>query len=118
DLRPSVASASKIFGGKVKDSLVANVPEAEHLLDSSANLTEASKAGDYAVRAEKAGKTSSGLSAVDIKKPSTYPRLATDTITGARTLFNMANMLKDHTSMANALRLAFQIVYPGSEGEK
>ena len=67
---------------------------------------------------EKAGRTESGLSAVDIKKPSTYPRLATDTITGAKTLFNVANMLKDHTSMANALRLAFQMVYPGSEGEQ
>ncbi len=118
DLRPSVASAAKVFGGKVKDGLIANVPEAEHLLDSSANLTEASKAGEHAVRMEKAGRTESGLSAVDIKKPSTYPRLATDTITGARTLFNMANMLKDHTSMSNALRLAFQIVYPDSQGEQ
>ena len=81
-------------------------------------MTEASKRGAFAVRAEKSGQGRSALSAVDIKKPSTYPRLATDTITGAKTLFNVANMLKDHTSMANALRLAFQIVYPGSEGEK
>ncbi len=118
DLKPSVASASKIFGGKVKDSLIGNAPEAKDLLESSANLTEASKAGEHAVRMEKAGRTESGLSAVDIKKPSTYARLATDTITGAKTLFNVANMLKDHTSMANALRLAFQIIYPGSEGEQ
>lgn len=118
DLRPSVSSAAKIFGGKVKDNLVANVPEAKDLLESSANLTEASKAGDYAVRAEKAGQGRSALSAVDIKRPVTYPRLATDTLTGARTLFGMANMLKDHTSVSNALRLAFQMVYPGSEGEQ
>jgi hypothetical protein len=112
DLRPSIANAAKQFGGKIKDNLIANAPEASDLLETSANLTEASKGADYAVRAEKAGQGKGGLSAVDIKKPSTYPRLLTDTPTGANTLFKMANMLKDHVGVSAALRTAFQMIYP------
>lgn len=118
DLRPSMANAVKVFGGKIKDGIIKNVPDAEGLLQSSANLTEASKAGDYAVRAEKAGQSRSGLSAVDIKKPSTYLHPITDTVTGAKTLFRFADALKDSgVPISLALRTAFNIVYPGSSNE-
>ncbi len=118
DLRPSIANAGKVFGGKVKDGIVSNVPAAEDLLQSSANLTEASKAGDYAVRAEKAGQGKGALSAVDIKSPSTYPRMLTDTVMGAKTLFRFANALKDSgVPISQVLRTAFQIVYPQSGGQ-
>lgn len=118
DLRPSVAGAAKAFGGKIKDGIISNVPAAEDLLQSSANLTEASKGADYAVRAEKAGQGRSGLSAVDIKKPATYPRLATDTIKGTSLLFKAANGLRDSgVPISQALRMAFGLVYPNTSEE-
>lgn len=118
DLRPSIANAEKVFGGKLKDKMIANAPDAESLFESSANLTEASKRGAYAVRAEKSGQGRSALSAVDIKRPATYPRAATDTITGARTLFKMANALKESVPVSTALRIAFSLVYPGAREEQ
>lgn len=113
DLKPSIANASKTFGGRIKDGIIKNVPEAGDLLESSANLTEASKGADYAVRAEKAGKGEGGISAMDIKKPSTYLRFATDTITGTKLLFKMAQGLKDSgIPISQALRTAFSVIYP------
>lgn len=113
DLRPSVASAAKQFGGKIKDSLITNAPGAESLLESSANLTEASKRAAFAVKAEKAGQGKGGLSSVDIEKPGTYSHAITDTITGSKMLFKFANMLKDSgIPLSQALRTAFSFVYP------
>jgi hypothetical protein len=118
DLRPSVATAGKMFGGRLKDELVKIAPEAKDLLESSANLTEASKGADYAVRAEKAGQSKGLLGGVQVNKPATYARAVTDSPTGAQSLFNVAQALKDHTSVANALRVAFSLIYPGSTREE
>lgn len=116
DTRPSVASAAKVFGGKIKDGIISNVPAAEDLLQSSANLTEASKGADYAVRAEKAGQSKGLLGGVQINKPATYARAFTDTVTGAKTIFKIANSLKESgVPLSQILRTAFQIVYPQSE---
>jgi hypothetical protein len=118
DVKASVSNAIKQFGGRSKDEIVKLAPDAAPLLESSANLTEASKAADYAVRMEKAGRGSSGLENVDIKKPITYPRALTDTALGSRTLFRIADALKDTVGVSNALRTAFHLVYPGSsEGD-
>lgn len=113
DMRPSVANAAKMFGGKIKDGLISNAPDAKDLLESSANLTEASKRAAFAVKAEKAGQGKSGLSSVDIEKPGTYSHAITDTITGSKMLFKFANMLKDSgIPLSQALRTAFSFVYP------
>lgn len=112
DLRPSIASAAKQFGGKVKDRLISNAPEAEPLLESSANLTEASKAADYAIRSEKAGQGRSGLGSFDVKRPSTYVRPLTDTPSRSDLLFKFANGLKDSgIPISQALRAAFSLIY-------
>lgn len=117
DLRASVGAAIKQFGGKAKDEIVKIAPGAESLLQSSANLTEASKAGDYAIRMEKAGKTKGSLSDVELNRPSTYPRAVTDTTLGSKTLFRVADALKSSVGVANALRVAFHLVYPGAGDE-
>jgi len=118
DARASVANAAKVFGGRIKDSLIRNAPEAEPLLQSSANLTEASKAGDYALRAEKVGQGKSGLSSFDVKRPSTYLRPLTDTVTGAKLLFKAAQALQESgVSASDALRSAFYLIYPGSQDQ-
>lgn len=115
DLRPSVANAAKQFGGKLKDSIVGLNPDVAPLLESSANLTEASKGADFAVRSEKRGLSKGLLGGVEINKPGTYARILTDTPTGAQTLFRLANSLKDHTTISNALRVAFSMLYPEAQ---
>lgn len=117
DLRASVGGAIKQFGGQSKDAIVKLAPDAAPLLEHSANLTEASKAGDYAIRMEKAGRGKGPLADIEANRPSTYPRILTDSTPGAKTLFRIANMLKDSAGTANALRLAFQFVYPNSTAE-
>lgn len=112
DARQSVASAGKAFGGKIKDSMIGLNPDVKDLLDTSANLTEASKGANFAVRAEKAGQGKSGLAGFDAKKPSTYGRPITDTSLGTQTLFKVAQALKETVGTSNALRMAFQLVYP------
>jgi hypothetical protein len=105
EARQSVASAGKAFGGKVKDSLVGLNPDVKDLLDTSANLTEASKGANFAIRAEKAGQGKSGLAGFDAKKPVTYARPVTDTTVGTQTLFKVAQALKDTVGTSNALRM-------------
>lgn len=114
DMRASVGNAIKQFGGRAKDEIVKLAPDAGPLLETSANLTEASKAGDYAIRMEKAGKSKGALSDVELNRPSTYPRALTDTTLGSKTLFRVADALKSSVGVANALRVAFHLVYPGA----
>ena len=116
DLRPSVANGGKVFGGRMKDELVKLNPDVKDLLESSANLTEASKGADYAVRAEKAGQGKGPLGGVQVNKPATYARVVTDKPNALQTLYSIANGLKDHTSVSNALRVAFSLAYPSSGG--
>lgn len=117
DMRASVGSAIKQFGGRAKDEMVKLAPDAGPLLEQSANLTEASKGGDYAIRMDKAGRGKGPLADVEANKPSTYLRPVTDSTLGAKTLFKVAHALKDSTGAANALRMAFQLVYPGANDD-
>lgn len=112
DAKASVASAGKMFGGKLKDDLIALNPNVKDLLETSANLTEASKGANLAVRAEKAGRGSGITGGVTLNKPSTYGR-AIDTPTRASTVFRIANMLKDSgVPISAVLRTAFGLAYP------
>lgn len=117
DMRPSIANGGKIFGGKLKDELIKLNPEVRPLLESSANLTEASKGADYAVRAEKVGQGKGLLGGVQLNKPGTYVRAVTDRPSAPQLLYKIANNLKDHTPISNALRAAFSLVY-GNQGEE
>lgn len=115
DMRLSVGNVSKVFGGKIKDSLIGLNPDVKDLLESSANLTEASKGANLAVRSEQAGRGSGFTSGVTVNKPSTYGR-AFDTPNRASTLFRIANMLKDSGApLSSVLRTAFGLAYPGGE---
>lgn len=115
DMRASVGNAIKQFGGKLKDNIITIAPDAEDLLHTSANLTEASKGADLALRTEKAGRSSGGLKSFDLKKPATYVRPITDTPTGAQTMFHIANMLKDTVGASAAVRTAFKMVFGDDE---
>lgn len=117
DLRPSVANGGKVFGGRLKDEMVKLNPDVKDLLESSANLTEASKGADFAVRAEKAGQGKGLLGGVQVNKPSTYLRAITDRPGAPQTLYRIASALKEHTPISNALRLAYSLVY-GSGDEQ
>lgn len=111
ETRASVNNAIKQFGGKSKDAILKLAPDAADLLETSANLTEASKGADLALRTDKAGRSSGGLKSFDLKKPATYVRPLTDTPTGAQTMFKIADMLKDTVGTAAALRTAFKLAF-------
>lgn len=118
DVRPSVANAGRVFGGRLKGELIKLNPQVEPLLESSANLTEASKGADYAVRAEKVGQGKGLLGGVQLNKPGTYVRAITDRPSAPQLLYNIANSLKDHTPLSNALRVAINLAYGNPEGEQ
>lgn len=117
DMRASVGSAIKQFGGKLKDNIIQIAPDAEDLLHTSANLTEASKGGDYALRMEKAGRGNGPLADINPLKVSTYPRILTDSTFGVKTMFKIANTLKDTVGTANALRIAFKLAFPDADAD-
>ena len=115
DIKPAVANAGKEFGGALKDKLLSLAPKAKDLLESSANLTEASKAGERAMRVVKTGRPQTGFGGLDIGRPTTYARTLTDTIAGAKLLFGLAHQLKDAVGHSAALRIAFAAAFPGDE---
>jgi hypothetical protein len=114
DLKQSVGSAVKAFGGRAKDEIIKLNPDTESLLQTSANLTEAKKSGDYAVRMEKAGRGKGPLADVEANRPVTYPHILTDSTTGAKTLFRIAGILKDTVAPSQALRMAFNLAFPNA----
>ena len=109
DLRPVVSNAGKQYGGKLKDAIVGVSPEAEALYRSSANLTEAAKAGQLMLRKAKVGQAPGK---VDIHRPATYGRFATDTVPGIRGVFELAEALADKLGVSTALRIAFRVAFP------
>jgi hypothetical protein len=115
DMRAGVANAGKVFGGKLKDEIIKVAPDAEDLLQTSANLTEASKGGDYALRMEKAGR--GPVAGFQLNKPLTMVRPATDTTAGVKILFKVSNMLKDVIGTSNALRIAFNLAFGSDHDE-
>lgn len=113
DMRPSVANAARQFGGKLKDSLVGLNADVAPLLESSANLTEASKGADFAVRSEKRGLTKGLISGFEVNKPGSYLRPITDRPSGAQTMFRVAQTLKNAgVGISTALRIALGMTYP------
>lgn len=113
DIRAVIGNANKTFGGRLRDGIVAAVPEAEGLLETSANLTEASKAGQLMVRKMKVGKAPTSVS---LHEPGTLLRGITDTTIGVKTLFKAAEVLSQTTPVSNALRIAFRLVFPQLSG--
>lgn len=113
DIKVVIGNANKEFGGRLKDGIIAAAPEAEQLLETSANLTEASKAGQAMLRKMKVGKAPVSVS---LHKPGTIGRGITDTTIGVKTLFKAAEALSETTSVSNALRVAFRLVFPQSSG--